>query len=143
MTVALDTNILIYLLEGIEPYATKVESILNSFMKEEKQGIISTINVAEILTGFYTTKDEEKATETKNLLQDLTQGNFKIVPVTFKIADLAAKLRAEKGGRLPDAIIAATAIDQKADILYSQDKDLQRYSQYINVSKLSSKKIKS
>ena len=136
MTVALDTNILIYLLEGIEPYATKVESILNSFMKGEKQGIISTINVAEVLTGFYTTKDEEEAAETKNLLQDLTQGNFKIVPVTFKIADLAAKLRAEKGGRLPDAIIAATAIDQKADILYSQDKDLQRYSQYINVSKL-------
>ncbi|RLG06856.1 MAG: hypothetical protein DRN65_04520, partial [Thaumarchaeota archaeon] len=61
---------------------------------------------------------------------------IKIDPVTFKIADLAAKLRAEKGGRLPDAIIAATAIDQKADILYSQDKDLQRYSQYINVSKL-------
>ena len=74
--------------------------------------------------------------ETKNLLQDLTQGSFKIVPVTFEIADLAANLRAERGGRLPDAIIAATAINQKADILYSQDKDLQRYSKYINISKL-------
>ena len=136
LKIALDTNILIYFLEDIEPYAAKVESLLNSFMRGEKQGIISTINIAEILTGFYAVKEEEKAVETKNLLQDLTQGNFKIVPVTFEIADLAANLRAERGGRLPDAIIAATAINQKADILYSQDKDLQRYSKYINVSKL-------
>ena len=136
LKIALDTNILIYFLEDIEPYAAKVESLLNSFMRGEKQGIISTINIAEILTGFYAVKEEEKAVETKNLLQDLTQGNFKIVPVTFEIADLAANLRAERGGRLPDAIIAATAINQKADILYSQDKGLQRYSKYINVSKL-------
>ena len=136
LKIALDTNILIYFLEDIEPYAAKVESLLNSFMRGEKQGIISTINIAEILTGFYAAKEEEKAVETKNLLQDLTQGNFKIVPVTFEIADLAANLRAERGGRLPDAIIAATAINQKADILYSQDKGLQRYSKYINVSKL-------
>ena len=136
LKIALDTNILIYFLEDIEPYAAKVESLLNSFMRGEKQGIISTINIAEILTGFYTAKEEEKAVETKNLLQDLTQGSFKIVPVTFEIADLAANLRAERGGRLPDAIIAATAINQKADILYSQDKGLQRYSKYINVSKL-------
>ncbi|HID17638.1 TPA: PIN domain-containing protein [Candidatus Bathyarchaeota archaeon] len=47
--------------------------------------------------------------------------NFKIVPVTFEIADLAAKLRARRGGKLPDALIAATAIDQAADLLYSQD----------------------
>ena len=136
LKIALDTNILIYFLEDIEPYAAKVETLLNSFMRGEKQGIISTINIAEILTGFYAAKEEEKAAETKNLLQDLTQGSFKIVPVTFEIADLAANLRAERGGRLPDAIIAATAINQKADILYSQDKGLQRYSKYINVSKL-------
>lgn len=136
MKIALDTNILIYFLEGIEPYAGKVENLLNSFMKRENQGIISTINIAEVLTGLYAAKNEKRATKTKNLLQDLTYNNFKIVPVTFKIADLAANLRAKRGGKLPDALIAATAITQAANLIYSQDEDLKRFDEDIEVSKL-------
>ena len=136
MKIALDTNILIYFFEGIEPYATKVENILNSFMKGENKGIISTINIAEVLTGFYAAKDEEKATKTKSLLQDLTHNSFKIVPVTFKIADLAASLRAKRGGKLPDALIAATAIDQAVNIIYSQDDGIQRFGEDIKILKL-------
>jgi predicted nucleic acid-binding protein len=60
-------------------------------------------------------------------LGDLALNGFKIVPVTFEIADLAASLRAKRGGRLPDALIIATAITQSTNLMYSQDKDLQRY----------------
>ena len=67
MKIALDTNILIYFLEGIDPYASKVENILKSFMKRENEGIISTINIAEVLTGFYATKDEKKITKIKRI----------------------------------------------------------------------------
>ena len=52
----------------------------------------------------------------------MTLNSFKIVPFTFEIADLAANLRAKKGGRLPDALIAVTALNQAANIVYSQDK---------------------
>lgn len=136
MKIALDTNILIYFLEGIEPYATKVEKLLNSFMKGENHGIISTINIAEVLTGFYAARDEKRATKTKSLLQDLIHNSFEIVPVTFKIADLAASLRAKRGGKLPDAIIAATAIHQGANLIYSQDENMQRFGEDIKISKL-------
>ena len=136
MRIALDTNILIYLLEATEPYASKVENILDSFMKGENHGIISTVNVAEVLTGFYVAKDEKTAAKTKSLLQDLTQNDFTIVDVTLEIADLAARLRAKRGGRLPDAIIAATAIDQAANFIYSQDEDLRRFSEDMKVLKL-------
>jgi predicted nucleic acid-binding protein len=136
LKIALDTNILIYFLEGIEPYAGKVEDLLNSFMKGENQGVISTINIAEVLIGFYAAKDEKRATKTKSLLQDLTYNGFEIVPVTIKIADLAADLRAKRGGKLPDALIVATAIDQTANFIYSQDEDLQRFNEDIKVSKL-------
>jgi len=136
LKIALDTNILIYFLEDIEPYAAKVENLLNSFMKGENQGIISTINIAEVLTGFYAAKDEKRATETKSLLQDLTHGGLRIVPVSFKIADLAASLRAKRGGRLPDALIAATSIDEAVNLIYSQDEDFQRFSEDIKVLKL-------
>ena len=136
MKICLDTNILIYFLEGIEPQASKVEKVLSRFMKTEDEGIISTITVAEILTGVYKSEDMNKGSEIKKLLKDLTLNSFKIVPVTFEIADLAANLRAKRGGRLPDALVVATALNQTADYIYSQDKDLQRFNKDIKVCEL-------
>jgi predicted nucleic acid-binding protein len=136
LKIALDTNVLIYFLEGADPVATKAEGLLNSFMKGENQGVISTISIAEVLTGFYAARDEEGAAKTKSLIQDLTHNGFRIVPVTFEIADLAASLRARRGGRLPDALIAATAIVEAADHIVSQDEDLQRFSEDVKVLRL-------
>ena len=136
MKIALDTNVLIYFLEGIEPQASKVEQILHSFTKTEGEGVVSTITIAEILTGFYIAGEQKRAAKAKKLLTDLTLNSFKIVPVTFEIADLAASLRAKRGGRLPDALIAATAIDQVADVIYSEDKNFQRFNKDIKVCAL-------
>ncbi len=136
MKIALDTNILIYFLEGIEPQASKVEKILSTFMKTEDEGIVSTVTVAEVLTGFYMAGDANKASKIKKLLNDLTLNSFKIVPVTFEVADLAANLRAKRGGRLPDALIVATALNQSANIVYSEDRDLQRFNKDIKICQL-------
>jgi len=136
LKIALDTNLFIYFLEGIEPYATKVESLLNSLMRRENEGIVSTISIAEVLTGFYIAKDEEGAKKTKNLFKDLTSNGFEIVPVTFEIADIAASLRARRGGRLPDALIVATAIDRAANLIYSQDEELQRFGEDVKILSL-------
>lgn len=136
MKITLDTNVLIYFLEGIEPQASKVEKLLTSFTKAQDDGTISTVSVAEVLTGFYTAGDTKKAVKVKTLLNDLTLNSFKIVPVTFEIADLAASLRAKRGGKLPDALIVATALNQASDIVYSEDKDLQRFNEDIRVCEL-------
>jgi predicted nucleic acid-binding protein len=136
MKIALDTNVLIYFFEGIEPQASKVEKILSIIMKGQAEGVVSTITIAEVLTGFYMAGDAKKALKAKKLLNDLTLNSFKIVPVTFEIADLAANLRAKRGGRLPDALIVATALNQAANLVYSQDKDLQRFHQDIKIYEL-------
>ncbi len=136
MKLALDTNVLIYFFEGIEPEAGKVEKILTSIMKGQDEGVVSTVTIAEVLTGFYVAGDNKKTLKAKKLLNDLTLNSFNIIPVTFEIADLAANLRAKRGGRLPDALIVATAINQDASVVYSQDKDLQRYNQDIKISEL-------
>jgi predicted nucleic acid-binding protein len=136
MKIALDTNVLIYFFEGAEPQASKVEKILGTIMKGQDEGLVSTITIAEVLTGFYIAGDAAKAAKAKKLLKDLTLNGFKIVPVTFEIADLAANLRAKRGGRLPDALIVATALNQSASAIYSQDKDLQRYNKDIKISEL-------
>ncbi len=136
MKIALDTNVLIYFFEGIEPQASKVEKILQAIMKGRDEGVVSTITIAEVLTGFYLAADTAKATKAKQLLNDLTLTGFKIVPVTFEIADLAANLRAKRGGKLPDALIIATALNQEANLVYSQDKDLQRFNKDTKISEL-------
>lgn len=136
MKIALDTNILIYFLEGLEPYASKVEDLLNSFMRGENRGVISTVTVSEILTGFYAKGDEEGSAKMRGLLKDLSISGLEIVPVTFEIADLAARLRAKRGGRLPDSIIVATALTQSAELLISQDRDLKRFSEDIKISEI-------
>ena len=66
--------------------------ILDTFMKGQNEGIVSTISIAEVLTGFYLTGDPVKATKAKRLLTDWALDGFKLVPVTFEIADLAANL---------------------------------------------------
>jgi len=136
MKIAFDTNILIDFLKGVEPQTSKVEKILAAIMKGQDEGVISTVTVAEVLTGFYLAGAPEKAAEEKRLLNDWTLNGFKIVPVTFEIADLAANLRAKRGGSLPDALIVATALNQKADCLFSEDKDLQRFNHEIKISRL-------
>ena len=88
MKIAFDTNVLIYFFEGIEPQATKVEKILGAIMKGQTEGVISTITVAEVLTGFYIGTDI-KVARAKKTVKGFTLNDFKIVPVTFEIADLA------------------------------------------------------
>ena len=136
MKISLDTNILIYFLEGIEPQASKVQKILERIMKDEDQAVISTITIAEILTGVYKSEDTTKPARVRKLLKDLTLNSFKIIPVTFEIADLAANLRSKLGGKLPDALIVATALNEKTDRLYSEDNDLQRYKQEIEITRI-------
>ena len=136
MKICLDTNILIYFLENMEPQASKVEKILGRFMRGEDDAVVSAVTVAEVLTGVYKSEDETKPVKVKKLLDDLTLNSFKIVPVTFEIADLAASIRAKRGGSLPDALIVATALNQKADCLYSEDEDLQRFNHEIKISRL-------
>ena len=105
-------------------------------MKGKDAGVISIITIAEVLNGFYLAADTVKAVKAKQLLIDLTLNGFKIVPVTFEIADLAANLRAKRGGKLPEAIIIATAFNQEAKVVYSQDKALKRFNKDIKISEL-------
>jgi predicted nucleic acid-binding protein len=52
------------------------------------------------------------------------------------MADLAANLCTKRGGKLSDVLIVATAIKQKADTVYSQGKDLQRFNKDTKICEL-------
>ena len=66
MRIAIDTNVLIYFLEGIEPQAGKVQKIFEKILKGQDDAIISTVTIAEILTGFYKQEKMKKHRKPKN-----------------------------------------------------------------------------
>ena len=45
-------------------------------MKGQDEGLVSTITIAEVLTGFYIAGDTAKAAKAKKLLKDLTGSMF-------------------------------------------------------------------
>ena len=58
--------------------------------------------------------------------------NLKISPLNREISRQAAKIRAESGLRLPDAMILATAINNHCDLLLGNDVQfLQKASSYL------------
>lgn len=95
-----DTNAIIYIFEGKDymlPFLVNITSI----------SVISEIE----LRGFYkiTTKEEETI---KSLLNDL-----EIISLDYQIKELAIQLKQNYKIKLPDAIIAATAIKRNLTLL--------------------------
>ena len=66
---------------GVEPYATKVESLLNPFMKGREKMSNLDDKRRRNLEGVLHRKRQGRSNKTKNLLKDLTQGDFKLVEV--------------------------------------------------------------
>jgi predicted nucleic acid-binding protein len=101
MTVLLDTNFLIGLLRGAQPYWHRLEELL-----ERTAPAISAITRAEIYAGCHPREEAD----TVRLLSC-----FKIVPIGSEIADLAGRYvyRFARRGvtlHLEDALIGATAV---------------------------------
>jgi len=81
--------------------------------------IASAVSLTEVLTLPLRAGDTRLATRYRRGLIDAS--DISLVPVSPQIADLAAQIRAEKGWRTPDALVAATALDRACDILISND----------------------
>jgi predicted nucleic acid-binding protein len=104
MSVLLDTNFLIGLLRGAQPYWAYLEQLL-----EQITPSISVITRAEIYAGCH----PSERTETERLL-----GYFESVPVNGNIADMAGRFVYQYRRRgvtlhLEDAMIGATAVNDQ------------------------------
>ena len=95
-SVLLDTCILIDYLNGIPPAADIVKEYTGS-------SAISVITWMEVMVGAFRL-DHEKQQMTRRFL-----ARFTPLPVGEAVAELAAAIRAQRGIKLPDAIIDATA----------------------------------
>ena len=122
-TILLDTNILIYHLEGLEPYATLTRALIERLAEADVNAVISALTVAELLAGPYRKGDLGKVKAARRFVEQLP--GVLLADLGLAVADRAAWLRGH-GLRMPDAVILATGIVHGADRALTNDPGLRR-----------------
>lgn len=117
-TVLVDTAPWIYLLEDHPIFAPKFAVLFEAAAAGEVELALSTIALAEVLTGPCKVGQTTLAKRFETVLN-----TYRIVPVTVPIASLAAQLRAQYRLKLPDALQLATALEIGAAALVTHDRD--------------------
>ena len=124
VSVLLDTSILIYYLEGVEPYYPLAEEIFNDIADENIRGFLSAISIAEFVTKPLA---DGNATDVERFKQFLSALSIQVLEITYEIAERAGKLRSQDPSiRTPDALIVATALENGYDMFVTNDKDLKK-----------------
>jgi len=122
-SVLVDTAPWIYVLESHPQFADRFVGLFEAAAKGHVLIALSTITLAEVLTGPFKAGQTALAKRyEKALLQ------YRVVDVSAPIAALAAQLRAQYRLKLPDALQLATALDMGATALVTHDRDFSQVS---------------
>ena len=122
-SVLVDTAPWIYVLESHPQFADRFVGLFEAAAKGHVLIALSTITLAEVLTGPCKAGQTALAKRyEKALLQ------YRVVDVSAPIAALAAQLRAQYRLKLPDALQLATALDMGATALVTHDRDFSQVS---------------
>jgi predicted nucleic acid-binding protein len=119
--VVVDTAPIIYLLEERTAFLPQFIGLFEADAAGQLQIAISTITLAEVLTGPLRGGHDALAQRYEKAL-----AHYDVVPVSSAIAATAARLRARYGLKLPDALQLATALDTEAAALVTHDRDFAR-----------------
>lgn len=122
--VYLDTNLFIYAVEEIMPYAEQVRPFLRAADQGEIWLVTSLLSLAETLVMPYRKGDDVLITAYRELFTHPPSGLL-VAQLDAAILERAAALRATVDSlRLPDAIHLATAESEQCDLVLTNDKRL-------------------
>jgi predicted nucleic acid-binding protein len=119
--ILLDTAPIIYCLENHPEFGPRFEPLFEAHRKGELRFAVTTITLAEVLTGPLQARDEALTRRYRAVLE-----SWQIVELDVGIAESAARLRASLRLKLPDAVQAASALAINADALVTHDRDFSR-----------------
>jgi predicted nucleic acid-binding protein len=119
--VVVDSAPIIYLLEGHATLARRFRPIFERHAAGELSFAVTTVTIAEVLTGPLLAGDEALAERYRSVLT-----SWYVIELTAEITASAARLRASLQLKLPDAVQAASAIAVNADALVTHDRDFAR-----------------
>jgi predicted nucleic acid-binding protein len=124
-TVAIDSAPLIYFMERHPSFCEPVRPFFEALGRGEFAVLTSVVTIAEVLTHPL----RHGRFGLVNVYREFFGQYLPVIPVTAKIAESAAKLRADHGLHTPDAIQVATAIIHRADFFLTNDARLGRLKQ--------------
>src|SRR5262245_20618121 len=117
--VYLDTNIVIYAVEGFADYADQVQALLAAMDDGEIVAATSELTLAETLVK--PLKDQNPAIQHAYRAFLTPTPALEVTSISRNILEDAAKWRATTRLKLPDAIHLATALRQKCDSFLTND----------------------
>jgi predicted nucleic acid-binding protein len=116
-----DTAPIVYCLDDNPELGPRFQPLFEAHRKGDLRFAITTITLAEVLTGPLQSSDEALTRRYRAILE-----SWQIVDLNIDIAESAARLRASLRLKLPDAVQAATALAINADALVTHDRDFSR-----------------
>jgi predicted nucleic acid-binding protein len=116
-----DSAPIIYFLEGHPKFAQRFRSLFEAHAQGRLRFAVTTVTVAEVLTGPLRVADEALARRYRAILE-----SWQLVELDIDIAESAARLRASLGLKLADAVQLASALAVNAAALVTHDRDFSR-----------------
>jgi predicted nucleic acid-binding protein len=116
--VLVDSAPIIYVLESHPKFAEKFSDIFLRHERGEIELAVTTVTMAEVLTGPLSAGEEALAKRYRAVLE-----SWRVVDFTADIAESAARIRSKHRLKLPDAIQVASAISINADAFVTHDRD--------------------
>lgn len=125
----LETAPLIYYVEENPTYVAKMDAIIEAIQDKPIEAISSVITLTEVLTHPFKLGDTRLEQEYRDIL--LNSEEFRLLPVTSRIAEAAADLRARYNLRTPDALHVATGIDVGCDVFLTNDRGIKPVTEIV------------
>lgn len=125
--IGLDSNILIYFIEGHPTYLRHTQSLFSAIEAGQNRAVCATLSLLEVLVQPYRNKDDALVNQFYALLT--TYPHLSWEGLSPEVADLGARLRAGHNLKTPDAIMLATAIHAGATGFVGNDGQLKRVTE--------------
>jgi predicted nucleic acid-binding protein len=124
---AFDTSPIIYFVEANPTYDKLVSNIFNRVAVGSLEGWTSVISLSEVLVQPIVSGRNDLQKAYRDLL--LKSSNFHTIQINAEVAENAARIRADYGLRLPDAIQIAFASDVGCQAIVCNDHSMRRVTE--------------
>ena len=128
----IDSAPIIYWLEGHATLAPVFRPLFEAHAAHALRFAVTTLTLAEVLTGPLRTADEALARRYRAVLE-----SWQVIDLDRDIAESAARLRATLRLKLADAVQAASALAINAAALVTHDRDFSRLKSLLVLPKAS------
>jgi predicted nucleic acid-binding protein len=130
LNISVDTNLFIEV-KNKETHYQSSKQILDMIDSGELTCVLSTVVIAEMCVGYHLMGELK---EKDDFIAHVTASqNYSVIDLSARLADQAARVKSATSLKLPDAIIVATAVGQRAECLISDDDSLKKAEDFVSV----------